>query len=99
MKPGIVCTGLNFCDSLATFVESAELGRNDELSFFWTSASLPCTEAPAPPISRIANAMAPTIHTPGVNRLGLAVLAGGFRSSVRVMQISSWLGAQAIGER
>ena len=45
MKPGIVWIVLNFCDSFATFVESAEPGRNEELSFFWTSASLPWKRA------------------------------------------------------
>ena len=36
----------NFSCSFATLVESAELGRNDELSFFCTSPSLPWNPPP-----------------------------------------------------
>ena len=32
---------MNLSDSLATLVDSADEGRNAELSFFWTSVSLP----------------------------------------------------------
>ena len=39
------CTVTNLSDSFATLVDSAEDGRKAELSFFWTSLSLPSIAA------------------------------------------------------
>ncbi len=63
MKPGMDWMVLNFCCSLATLVESAEPGRKDELSFFWTSASLLWKAPPDRPMNRMMMASAPKIQT------------------------------------
>ena len=58
MKPGIDCDVLNFSASFDAWVDSADAGRYDELSFFCTSESLPWYEPPAPPANRASTATA-----------------------------------------
>src|SRR5664279_6107989 len=87
MNPGIVWTLLNLPDSLATFVESADPGRNEELSFFWTSASLPWNEPPARPTRKNTAARAASTHTVlGRRARGGLVLPG--TTSVLLIHIS-----------
>src|ERR1700712_369985 len=95
MKPGMVCTGLNRWDSLATFVESAEPGRNEELSFFWTSASLLWNEPPAAPSRKNRMARAVKIHTTRGRRV---VGAAGSRFSSSLVT-TGLLGGHRYGRR
>src|SRR3954469_7491021 len=76
----------NFGCSLATLVESAEPGRNEELSFFWTSASLPWNEPPPSPMSRNSTARAPNTHTTRGRRARSPVVSGA--SSINVIASS-----------
>src|SRR4051794_14251489 len=46
---GLICCSANFSSRCRTLVDSALAGKNDELSFFWTSETLPCNEPSGPP--------------------------------------------------
>src|SRR4051794_3817546 len=79
-------TVVNFSCALATLVESAEPGRNEELSFFWTSASLPWYDPPAAPTRKNRIARAANTHTIRGRRDGEAVRSGA--SSIKVIASS-----------
>ena len=66
MKPGTLSTLTNLSDSFRTWVDSAEPGRNEALSFFSTSGSLPWYELPVPPArnARIATAITANTGSP-----------------------------------
>ena len=49
---------MNFAFRLSTSVDSALAGRNDELSFFWTSETLLCNEPSGPPTTSHTTTMA-----------------------------------------
>src|SRR3954467_6568599 len=82
MKPGIDWRLANLSCALFTFVESADCGRNEEFSFFWTSLSLLWNDPPARPTSRKTIASAPITNTDrGLDRRAGAS-SGGSSSSV-----------------
>src|SRR4051812_14481674 len=82
---------VNFSCSFATLVESAELGSQDELSFFWTSPSLPRYEPPESPTRNSTRARPQNTQTIRGRRGFAPVWCGA--SSIKVIATSCGLPA------
>ena len=84
-------TVTNLSDSFATLVDSAEDGRNAELSFFWTSVSLLSKLPPMPPSRKATIASRPNANR---NR-GRCGRGGGGRATWSVEDVSSVMRANS----